>query len=428
MSTAGLPYFLEDFPGVGGVIKVRPEDFYVQEIPLYDPSGDGDHVMVEYQKVGISTFDANDYIARALNINRRDIGYAGLKDAKAVTRQFVSIPFVTPEAVMQIKSDRITILRADKHRSKLRMGHLSGNRFAIRIREVDPMKVVTLRPALDILIKRGIPNFFGEQRFGRRNNNDLLGAAFVRGDDKEVLRLLLGDPRPEQDRPEELHARTLFAGGNYEDSIKAWPFWANNEKRALSRFARTRDAYESVMAVDMQIRRMWVTALQSRIFNEIVTQRIKGIDQLISGDLALKHDSGACYHVDNPSFEQPRADAFEVSPTGPMIGRRLSLPRGKVRDMELALFRKYDVSSDDFRSNQRDRSHGDRRPLRARISDVNLESGVDEHGAFITVAFTLPPGAYATVLMREIMKNDSAQTESTTPESSEQHADEEDDS
>jgi tRNA pseudouridine13 synthase len=311
-----------------------------------------------------------------------------MKDAQAVTRQIITIPLVKPEAVMAIKSDRITVQWAAKHRSKIRMGHLAGNRFAIKVRDVDPMKVVTLKPALETLSKRGVPNFFGEQRFGRRGNNDILGAAFVRGDDKEVLRLLLGDPRPGEDEPDVFEARTYYMAGEYEKAINAWPRWGHTERRVLSRLARSDDYYQAVMAVDMPIRRLWVTALQSRIFNEILIQRISGIDKLVNGDMAYKHENGACFCVENAAAEQPRADAFEISP------------------MEAALFRKYDVSPDDFRSSTRDRSHGDRRPLRVQLKDAQLESGVDDHGGFITVAFTLPPGAYATILMRELMKND----------------------
>ncbi len=405
-----LPYFLSDFEGIGGKIKQRPEDFFVQEIPLYEPTGDGDHVMAEIEKVGISTFEACDYIGRQLGIDRRGIGYAGMKDGQAVTRQILTIPLVKPEAVMAITSDRLTVKWAAKHRSKIRLGHLSGNRFAIKIRNVDPTKVVLLKPQLDILSKRGVPNFFGEQRFGRRGNNDLLGAAFVRGDDKEVLRLLLGEPRPGEDKSDVLEARTLFAAGDYERAMNAWPHWAKLEIRALSRLHRTGDAYQAVMAADMQIRRLWVTAMQSRIFNKILCQRINGIDKLWDGDMALKHENGACFVVENAALEQPRADSFEISPTGPMIGRRLSMPRGKVREMEAELFREYDVSPDDFRSNYRDRSHGDRRPFRVQLKDAQLESGVDNFGGFITVAFTLPPGAYATILLRELMKNDEPPT------------------
>ncbi len=417
--TLEIPYFLQDFDGVGGVIKQRPEDFFVQEIPLYEPTGDGDHVMAEVEKIGMSTFDVCDALSRHLNVDRRGIGYAGMKDAQAVTRQLVTIPFVTPERVMELQSKRLKVIWAQKHRSKIRMGHLTGNRFAIKIREVDPMKVVTLRPALDILSKRGLPNFFGEQRFGRRANNDILGAAFVRGDDKQVLRLLLGDPRPSEDPPEVFAARTYFMANDYQRAIEAWPRWANMERRVLSRLERLDDPYQAVMAVDMPIRRLWVTAMQSRIFNKILTQRINGIDKLMLGDMAYIHHNGACFCVENPTVDQPRADAFEISPTGPMIGRRMSMTRYTVRDMEQKLFDEYDVGPNDFRSVHRDRSHGDRRPLRVQLKDAQLESGVDEHGGFITVAFTLPPGSYATILMRELMKNDAPAPASQSHDSDE---------
>lgn len=411
MQALDLPFFLADFTGVGGRIKQRPEDFFVQEIPLYEPSHDGDHVMAEIEKVGLSTMAALDTIGRQLNVNPRDIGYAGMKDAQAVTRQIVTIPRVTPEEAMAVKTDRVSVNWAHKHRSKLRLGHLSANRFAIKIRDVDPMKVVTLRPALDTLGTRGMPNFFGEQRFGRRNTNDLMGAAFVRGDDKEVLRLMLGDPRVDQDDPASLESRQHYMNGDYERAIKAMPHWAHGERRALARLIKTSDPYQAVMAVDMPIRRLWVTALQSRIFNEIVRRRISEIDQVLQGDMAYKHANGACFLVDNPAIEAARLASFEISATGPMVGRRLSMPRGVPYEMERELFDKYDVQPDDFRSSHRDRSHGDRRPIRVQPKDTKLESGVDEHGGFITVAFTLPPGAYATVLMRELMRTDEPGTD-----------------
>jgi len=403
MKALDLPYFIDGFAGVGGRIKDRPEDFFVQEIPLYEPTNDGDHVMAEIQKIGLSTFDALDCLGRELNVSPRDIGYAGMKDTWAVTRQIVTIPRTTPEAVMAVKTDKLSVNWAAPHRNKLRLGHLKANRFAIKIRDVEPTKVVLLRPVLDVLARRGMPNFFGDQRFGRRNNNDLLGAAFVRGDDKEVLRLMLGDPRPDEN-PNELEARQHFNNGDYERALRAWPYHSGSERRVLGRLVKTADVYQAVQAADMSVRRLWVSAMQSRIFNEVVQRRITQIDKLLPGDLAYKHDNGACFSVETPGPLQARVEAFEISATGPLIGRRLAAPSGVVLEMERELFEKYDVSPNDFRTNQRDRSHGDRRPIRVQPQDVQLEGGVDDHGAFITVAFTLPPGAYATILMREIMR------------------------
>ena len=205
-----LPFLTQASPGIGGRIRQRPEDFFVQEVPAYEPSGAGEHVYCEIQKVGIPTFQAVDRIARALDVPRQAIGYAGLKDARAVARQVLSIQGVTEGAVMGLKLPQVQILWASRHINKLRIGHLRGNRFAIKIRDVEPTHVVRVRPLMDILEQRGVPNYFGEQRFGRRGNNDQLGAALIRGDDRALLGLLLGDPMPSIDDTQTLEARTAF--------------------------------------------------------------------------------------------------------------------------------------------------------------------------------------------------------------------------
>src|SRR5712672_1922649 len=141
-SSPALPFLTRDFTGVGGSIKQRAEDFFVQELPLYEPSGEGEHVYVEIQKVGISTFEAINRISRALKVSPRGIGYAGMKDAQAVTVQTLSILGTTPEAVMALQLPGITVRWAIRHGNKLRLGHLKGNRFAIRLRHVSPTDVI----------------------------------------------------------------------------------------------------------------------------------------------------------------------------------------------------------------------------------------------------------------------------------------------
>src|SRR5262245_20759962 len=131
-----LPYLTTDFPGIGGSIKNRAEDFFVQEIPLYEACGEGEHVYFEIQKMGMTTFAAIDRIAERLNVRPRDVGYAGLKVARALTRQVLSTTGVTEEQLMSLALPDIQVLWARRHGNKLRLGHLSGNRFAIKIRDV----------------------------------------------------------------------------------------------------------------------------------------------------------------------------------------------------------------------------------------------------------------------------------------------------
>jgi tRNA pseudouridine13 synthase len=405
-----VPYLTNQFPGVGGVIKQRHEDFFVQEIPLYEPSGAGEHVYCEIQKVGIPTFEAINRIAAALQVSTRDIGYAGLKDAKAISRQVLSILGTTEQSVMDLRVPDITVQWASRHGNKLRLGHLAGNRFAIKIRNVNPTDVVKLRPMLDLMEKRGVPNFFGEQRFGRRGDNDVLGACLIRGRPEELLHHLLGSPKPGVDDPETLLARQQFDQGNFEQSMKHWPRRSGMERRILARLMKTQKPGAAVRAIDQRLRRLWVSALQSRLFNDVLAQRIDSIDKLMDGDVAYKHENGACFHVESAAIEQLRCDAFEISPTGPIVGHRVTMPTGEPLKIEEAVLKSHGLTPGHFKQEGRDQAKGARRALRVKPTETRLEAGVDDHGPFITVAFVLPAGSFATVLLRELMKSDVTET------------------
>lgn len=421
-----LPYVTKEFPGIGGVLKERNEDFFVQEIPLYEPSGEGEHVYFEIQKVGLTTFEAISRIARALDMPSREIGYAGLKDARAITRQVFSLAGVSEQQIMDLRIDRLTVQWAARHGNKLRLGHLAGNRFAIKIRQVNPTDVVKLKAPLEVLEKRGLPNFFGEQRFGRRGNNHLLGAALIRGDNQAVLQLLLGDPKPGLDDAYELKARTFFANRQNDESMKAWPRHCGMERRILARLIKAKKPNAAVRMIDEKLRRLWVSALQSEMFNRVLTKRIESYDRVLSGDLAYKHDNGACFLVENPDVEQPRATAFEISPTGPLLGYRMTAPTGEPGAIEHGVFDELQLKPGDFRNDGIDRVKGARRPMRVQPKDLAISSGVDEHGSHITVAFSLPAGSFATVLLGELMKAPEAAEADKAQDSDEDNEDTDD--
>ncbi len=419
-----LPYLTRDFPGIGGVIKQRPEDFFVQEIPIYEPSGEGEHVYCEIQKIGIPTFEAIDRLAKALHVSTRDIGYAGLKDARAISRQVLSIWGTNEQAVMDLRLPDITVQWAARHGNKLRLGHLAGNRFAIKIRNVNATDVIKLRPVLNLLENRGVPNYFGEQRFGHRGDNDVLGASLIRGRPEELLHHLLGSPR-DTDDPESRIARKMFDENNFEQSMKHWQRKFGMERRILARLMKTQQPGAAVRAIDQRLRRLWVSALQSRLFNDVLAERIEGIDKLMDGDLAYKHDNGACFHVESATVEQPRCNRFEISPTGPIVGHRMTMPTGHPMEIEQKVLKANGLTPGHFKQEGRDQASGARRPLRIKPTESTLEAGVDNHGPFITVAFTLPAGAFATVLLRELMKVDlqenPAAHEPDAPEQTSEH-------
>ena len=409
-----LPYITSEFPGIGGVLKERPEDFFVQEIPLYEASGEGEHVYCEIQKIRLTTHQAIDRIARALNVPPRDIGYAGMKDAHSVSRQILSIPGVTPEQAMELKWPDLTVQWASRHGNKLRRGHLAGNRFAVKIRQVNPTDVLRLGPIIEQLQKRGMPNYYGEQRFGIRGDNDQLGAALVRADNKRVLSLLLGTPRPGIDDPHTTEARAAFDAHDLEKAMKLYPRRHGMERRVLARLIKTSRPSAAIRLIDNRLKDLWVSAVQSSLFNQVVAARIPTLDQVMPGDLAYKHDNGAVFLVHDAAAEQPRADRFEISPTGPMIGYRLTLPEGEPLRIEQEVMDKAGLKPADFRASGRLRVKGARRPLRVRPENVELSAGVDEFGAQITVAFRLPSGSFATVFLDELMKSRESAPESSS--------------
>ena len=403
MPTHALPFATPDATGIGGTLKQRPEDFFVQELPLYEPSGEGEHVLFEVQKIGLGTFEAIERMSKAFGVRPREFGYAGMKDKHAVTRQLFSVSGVTEEAVMTTPVPGLTPQWAGRHGNKLKLGHLSGNRFAVKVRDVNPAAVVRVRPILSRLEAAGLPNYFGDQRFGRRDDNDRVGAALLRQDAAAVVAQLLGSPTA-SDEYDEARARMAVDEGIYREALELWPH-RGAERRVLERLAHSGDPAAAVGGIEKKMRRLYVSALQSRLFNQTVAARlVEGtLGTLKVGDLAWKHGNGACFRVLDPAVEQPRAEAFDVSPTGPLFGRKMTEPTGEPADAEAAALAEYQLTRDDFRHSP-DRPDGARRPLRVRPTDTTLAAGVDEFGPHVTVAFTLPPGAYATTLMREVMK------------------------
>ena len=128
----------EDIPGTGGRIRAELEDFEVEEIPLYPASGAGEHVYLEIEKRGVSTREAVRRLARALGVRPEGFGFAGQKDSRAVARQRLTVAGVDAARVAGAQARGVRVLSAAPHGKKLRLGHLRGNRFRVRIRDVTP--------------------------------------------------------------------------------------------------------------------------------------------------------------------------------------------------------------------------------------------------------------------------------------------------
>src|SRR5574341_754719 len=325
----GLPFLTDAHPGIGGRIKVEPEDFVVEEIPLYHPSGSGQHVYVFLEKRRLSTYQVVNAFARRLEVPTRDIGYAGLKDAQAVTRQTISIDGVEPGRVEALNIPGIKILWVNRHRNKLKIGHLAGNQFTLKVRGVSGEVRPVAEAVLDELRRRGVPNYFGEQRFGVRGNTHLLGWTLLRGDAPAFAREYLGRPQPGE-YPQGQAARAAFDAGDYGAALAQWPSSLAEERRMLASIVKYEgDIQRALRVLDKTMARLFVSAYQSHLFNRLLAERIRSLDRVEQGDVAFIHASGAAFVVEDPEVEQPRVDRFEISPSGPLFGPKALLAEGE---------------------------------------------------------------------------------------------------
>ncbi|MEM1350058.1 MAG: tRNA pseudouridine(13) synthase TruD, partial [Myxococcota bacterium] len=199
VAPVALPYATASLPGVGGRIKARFEDFVVDEVLAYAPCGEGEHVYLWVEKRDATTPWAAKQLGRFFGVDSRDIGYAGMKDRRGLTGQWFSLPahLVEPQALERCVRDAgaregaqavvapgVWVRRASRHGNKIKRGHVRGNSFDVRIRalsvrgELARQRVSSICAALE---GRGLPNFFGEQRFGKGGRTLQVGLRVVRG-------------------------------------------------------------------------------------------------------------------------------------------------------------------------------------------------------------------------------------------------------
>lgn len=324
-------------------MRATPEDFQVEELPGFEPSGSGEHLLLTVEKRGINTAFAAKRIAEWAGVGEMAIGYAGLKDRHALTRQRFSVHLpkkVAPDlsTLDQDNGDeRIRVLGHQWHSRKLPRGALAGNRFVLVLRDVQGMPAA-IEARLQAIATRGVPNYFGEQRFGRGGDN--LGAAL-----------------------------SMFAGRR----------------------------------VGREQRGMLLSAARSELFNRVLTQRVAdgSWDAAVAmeGEVWMLDGSRSVFGPEpvTPALTE-RVAGFDIHPTGPLWGRGELRSAGAVQSLELAAL------ADDQSARLRTGLEAaglkqERRALRLRPADLDWRWLADDA---LEVTFSLPPGTYATVVLAEL--------------------------
>lgn len=394
-------YLTAAFPGTAGTIKDAPEDFIVEEIPAYEPCGEGEHLYLRVEKQGMSTFAMMQRIATALGVREKEIGYAGLKDAQAITRQSISLPKIDQTKIDALDLDGITILDSSYHTNKLRLGHLRGNRFYIRIHDVVDDAEQRALDILHILEHTGVPNFFGEQRYGSLGCNHLIGRAILQEDFEQAASLIIGIPEKITNERWQL-AATIYAQGNIEESLAAFPGRFRDERRLLHTLLRGKDHRQAVLTLPRKLLRLYLSAYQSNLFDTQVQMRLNSLDLIWDGDIAYIHNKGACFRVEDSETEQVRADRLEISPSGLLPGHKAMYASGQSGILEQAMLDKEQLCDNAFTKLTGLKLSGERRPLRIPLEQIQCKT---EQQQTLHLSFALPAGCFATTVLREVMKS-----------------------
>ena len=314
LSQRPVPLLTPALPGTGGLVRLAEEDFRVEELPLYEPLGQGEHLYLTVEKRGRTTPEVARELAQALGVKERDLGTAGLKDKRAVTVQRMSALF-RGEPPKELSGNGWRVIALARHNNKLRPGHLRGNRFVITVRGVHEQALPRAEAICAALRETGAANLFGSQRFGRRGDNAALGRAL------------------------------------------------------LLRETQVRDRF---------LRRMAISALQSELFNRCLAARIRDnlFATAIAGDVLKKRATGGLFVCEDPAVDAPRVLAREVDPAGPLPGHELFAARADALLREEAVLAEAGVDPVIFKAGG-DEAEGARRPYRIPVDDLSVQAAPD---------------------------------------------------
>ena len=411
-------YWTRGIPGIGGKLKVDPDDFFVDErsiFPPEDPKGDYTVAVVRHRN-----WEMNRLVRRLgsnLRIGRNRIAFAGTKDKRAVATQLMT--FWAPlEAVSALNIPDVDILRCYRSRTETRLGALIGNDFKILVREIDREDAGARIGMMSDSLKSlgGFPNFFGVQRFGvTRPITHLIGKAMVHGDLEKAVMLYIGEETEYEFEECKEARRFVSETKDFKKALEIFPQALTFERMIVGHLAHDeKDFAGAIRTLPRNLVMMFVHAYQSYLFNKILSARIDAgipLDRAIDGDVILPLDKNGLpdhrryIRVSDANIERVNEQISEGKGfvSGSLFGSIPSLAEGIMGEIEKKIVDEEALSSEDFIVTQlmEASSKGMRRELISTINDFKFE--IKEEGAYFS--FGLNKGCYATSMIREFMKS-----------------------
>ena len=331
------------------VFNSSARDFTVEEIPLYEFTGEGEHLVLHVRKKDMTTWEMLDVLSNHVGIRRRDMGYAGLKDKHAMTLQYISILAIHEEKLKAFSHEKIKILSMVRHSNKIRVGHLKGNRFKIRLKKVLGVQKDKLDSVLKWIKANGIPNYFGTQRFGVDGKNWEEGKQLIEGT------LKMRDRKTKE-----------FLMGSYQSYL--FNHWLSKR-----------------MELNLMLEKFDET--QTEAFMELEKGSLKGVKaqehffKILEGDVMMHYPYGRLFNVENLAEEAERFVSKDIAPAG--------LLAGKKAEASLHIAGKIEAPF-----NETLPLNGTRRYAWIQVSEMS--HNYVEEKAHYELSFVLPKGAYAT--------------------------------
>lgn len=354
-------FFLNHAP-INALFTKNSSDFVVSEIPLYEFSGEGEHLILHVRKKDLTTWQMIQKLSEVCGAKTRDFGYAGLKDKDGMTTQYISVHKNYEKKLENFSDEKIKILSTTYHKNKIRMGHLKGNRFFIRLKRVNKIDAQKLASALGTLNKEGFPNFFGYQRFGNDGDNYTIGLDILSGKRRE--------------RNRKMH--DFFISAYQSHLFNMWLSYRLEIGHILQGF----DDNDAAKAL----------GFEKSLIKNLRAQ--KHFLKFFEGDVAHHYPAGKPFVCEDLETEVARFDKREITLTGWLAGSRSMQSVGFAKTLEENIY----APSLPYLS----KMDGARRFAWAFLEDV--EHVYKEDDNWFEMHFSLPKGSYATVILEELLR------------------------
>jgi tRNA pseudouridine13 synthase len=435
----GMEVYATQLDGIGGKIRQLLDDFVVEEQLIdgslaevtappeaWEPAGEGQYLICVLVKRKWDTFLAVRQVAESLHISQKRVRFAGIKDTKALTAQHISLQNVSPSKVLDLQIRDITVYPQRFSRVRMYSQLIKGNRFHITVRGIDyPTSVIEERTrSIKEEIERigGVPNFFGHQRFGTiRPNTHQVGKHLTRGDSEKSALAFLAEPSIHEHPEARAVRQQLQDTMNFEEALECFPRFLRYERFMLRHLVKyPTDFVGAFRTLPRRLRKLFVQAYQSYLFNRFLSERIRRgipLNEPQLGDYMIKLDEHGIpaeeWDQTTEQNIQAMVDAVKehkMCVAAPLVGPYQPLSKGIQGEIEHTILEAENVSPETFKIPFMPEATAEGR-VRAVLNPVwNLvmeevskdKENVDEQ--MMKLGFTLNRGSYATVVLREFMK------------------------